>query len=198
MVTIRQGNVKKDRVIPIGERALKWVLHYQHQVRLQLLVNPEVTALDGVAGLTPNGVTLVTKEYIVVSGLSHWGSCHQFRHAIATQMLENGADIRWIQAMLDHRSVESKHKSASGSPFCGAAGGWVSQGYVGKVMIRYILCHYSSRSEERIMPKEAVFTMKLENSLREDFIEAAKASHRPASQVICELMREYIQSQNDS
>lgn len=110
-VTIRQGKGKKDRVIPIGERALKWVLHYQHQVRPQLLVNPEVTALfvalDGVAGLTPNGVTIVTKEYIVASGLSRWGSCHLFRHAMATQMLENGADIRWIQAMLGHASIES-------------------------------------------------------------------------------------------
>nr|WP_154325004.1 antitoxin of toxin-antitoxin stability system [Pantoea sp. 201603H] len=48
------------------------------------------------------------------------------------------------------------------------------------------------------MPKEAVFTMKLESSLREDFIAAAKASHRPASQVIRELMREYIQRQSDS
>lgn len=47
------------------------------------------------------------------------------------------------------------------------------------------------------MPKEAVFTMKLENSLREGFIAAAKASHRPASQVMRELMREYIQRQND-
>ncbi|TDL59669.1 recombinase XerC [Pantoea ananatis] len=35
------------------------------------------------------------------------GSCHLFRHAMATQMLENGADLRWIQAMLGHRSVES-------------------------------------------------------------------------------------------
>ncbi|MFC0139164.1 antitoxin of toxin-antitoxin stability system [Erwinia mallotivora] len=48
------------------------------------------------------------------------------------------------------------------------------------------------------MPKEAVFTMKLESSLREGFIAAAKASHRPASQVLRDLMREYIQRQNDS
>ena len=48
------------------------------------------------------------------------------------------------------------------------------------------------------MPKEAVFTMKLENSLREGFIAAAKASHRPASQVLRDLMREYIQRQNES
>lgn len=48
------------------------------------------------------------------------------------------------------------------------------------------------------MPKEAVFTMKLESSLREDFIAAAKASDRPASQVIRELMRDYIRRQEES
>ncbi|SMB36298.1 conserved hypothetical protein [Serratia proteamaculans] len=48
------------------------------------------------------------------------------------------------------------------------------------------------------MPKEAVFTMKLESALREGFIAAAKASHRPASQVMRELMREYIRRQDDS
>ncbi|MBT0728278.1 antitoxin of toxin-antitoxin stability system [Rosenbergiella australiborealis] len=48
------------------------------------------------------------------------------------------------------------------------------------------------------MPKESVFTMKLESSLREDFIAAAKASDRLASQVIRELMREYIRRQSES
>ena len=48
------------------------------------------------------------------------------------------------------------------------------------------------------MAKEAVFTMKLESSLREEFIAAARASDRPASQVIRELMREYIRRQSES
>lgn len=65
-------------------------------------------------------------------------------------------------------------------------------------MIRYILGQYLSRVGERAMPKEAVFTMKLESSLREEFIAAAKASDRPASQVIRELMREYIRRQSES
>ena len=65
-------------------------------------------------------------------------------------------------------------------------------------MIRYILGKYLNVSEESVMPKDAVFTMKLENSLREGFIAAAKASHRPASQVMRELMREYIQRQQES
>lgn len=47
------------------------------------------------------------------------------------------------------------------------------------------------------MSKEAVFTMKLESSLREGFVAAAKAAHRPASQVMRELMREYIQREQE-
>jgi hypothetical protein len=47
------------------------------------------------------------------------------------------------------------------------------------------------------MPKEAVFTMKLEAELREAFIAEAEAMHRPASQVLRELMREFIQRQKE-
>jgi predicted transcriptional regulator len=45
------------------------------------------------------------------------------------------------------------------------------------------------------MSKEAVFTMKLEPELRADFMAAARASHRPASQVLRELMREFVERQ---
>lgn len=47
------------------------------------------------------------------------------------------------------------------------------------------------------MSKEAVFTMKLEPELREEFMAEAEAAHRPASQVLRELMREYVQRQRD-
>lgn len=49
----------------------------------------------------------------------------------------------------------------------------------------------------RFMPKEAVFTMKLETELRDDFMTEAEASHRPASQVLRELMREFIERQRE-
>ena len=45
------------------------------------------------------------------------------------------------------------------------------------------------------MPKAAIFTMKLEPELRDEFMAAAEASHRPASQVVRELMREFVQRQ---
>lgn len=47
------------------------------------------------------------------------------------------------------------------------------------------------------MSKEAVFTMKLEPDLRDQFMAAAEASHRPASQVVRELMRDFVQRQRD-
>lgn len=47
------------------------------------------------------------------------------------------------------------------------------------------------------MTKAAVFTMKLEADLRDEFMAAAEASHRPASQVVRELMREFVQRQRD-
>lgn len=48
------------------------------------------------------------------------------------------------------------------------------------------------------MPKAAVFTMKLEPHLRDAFMAAAEAAHRPASQVVRELMREFVQRQEDA
>ena len=48
------------------------------------------------------------------------------------------------------------------------------------------------------MSKEAVFTMKLEPELRAEFMAAAKASHRPASQILRELMRDFVQRQREA
>ncbi|MCC8415737.1 site-specific tyrosine recombinase XerC [Photorhabdus laumondii] len=110
-VTIRQGKGNKDRVLPLGERALSWLQRYQQQVRPQLIVNPDVKALfvamDGLDGLQANGISNLVTAYINAVGIEKKGACHLFRHAMATQMLENGADLRWIQAMLGHASVES-------------------------------------------------------------------------------------------
>jgi predicted transcriptional regulator len=47
------------------------------------------------------------------------------------------------------------------------------------------------------MAKEAVFTMKLEPELRDDFMAEAEAAHRPASQVVRELMREFVRRQRE-
>ncbi|WP_433738087.1 antitoxin of toxin-antitoxin stability system [Pseudomonas putida] len=48
------------------------------------------------------------------------------------------------------------------------------------------------------MSKQAVFTMKLESDLREQFMAEAEAAHRPASQIVRELMRQFVQTQRES
>lgn len=48
------------------------------------------------------------------------------------------------------------------------------------------------------MSKEAVFTMKLEPELRDEFMAEAEAAHRPASQILRELMREFVQRQREA
>ncbi len=48
------------------------------------------------------------------------------------------------------------------------------------------------------MPKEAVFTMKLEPELRAEFMAEAEAAHRPASQVLRELMRAFVERQREA
>lgn len=48
------------------------------------------------------------------------------------------------------------------------------------------------------MPKAAVFTMKLETELRDAFIAEAQASHRPASQIVRDLMRDFISRQREA
>ncbi len=110
ILTIIQGKGKQDRVVPVGERALWWLNRYISHVRPEILVEPGCQALflamDGLAGLEVNGITNAVVPYLRAVGVEK-GSCHLFRHAMATQMLENGAELRWIQAMLGHASVES-------------------------------------------------------------------------------------------
>ena len=102
---VRQGKGKKDRMVPIGARALAWVEKYLAEVRPSLVVEPD----HGYVFLTmygdPLSVSWLTdrvREYVEESGVGKKGSCHLFRHTMATLMLEGGADLRFIQEMLGH------------------------------------------------------------------------------------------------
>jgi integrase/recombinase XerD len=56
---------------------------------------------------TPNRLTQLVREHVDAAKPTKRGSCHLFRHTMATLMLENGADIRFIQAMLGHVSLNT-------------------------------------------------------------------------------------------
>ena len=107
---VRQGKGKKDRMVPIGERAAVWIEKYRSDVRHQLVVEPDDGTLfltaDG-ARFSPNGMTSLARNYVLAADTGKRGACHLFRHTMATQMLENGADIRFIQQMLGHAKLET-------------------------------------------------------------------------------------------
>ncbi len=107
---IRQGKGKKDRMVPIGARALGWIDKYLIEVRHTLLLNPNDTTLFIThlgEGFTPNRLTQMVRQYVDAADIGKRGSCHLFRHTMATLMLENGADVRFIQAMLGHAKLET-------------------------------------------------------------------------------------------
>jgi integrase/recombinase XerD len=102
---VRQGKGKKDRMVPIGERALAWVTKYLAEVRPLLAVEPDegylfLRAWGG--PLTPPWLSDRVRSYVQKSGVGKLGACHLFRHTMATLMLEGGADFRYIQEMLGH------------------------------------------------------------------------------------------------
>ena len=107
---IREGKGRKDRMIPIGERALKWIDKYMFEIRPQLVVPPDDNVLfltDHGDVFTPGRLTQMVREYVDTADIGKKGSCHLFRHTMATLMLEHGADIRFIQQILGHAKLET-------------------------------------------------------------------------------------------
>jgi integrase/recombinase XerD len=109
-VMIRQGKGKKDRMIPIGERAVAWIDRYQTQVRPEPVIergNATLFLTQAGEAFTPDRLTQLVRGYVTAADIGKTGSCHLLRHTMATLMLENGADIRYIQAMLGHAELST-------------------------------------------------------------------------------------------
>lgn len=104
---IREGKGKKDRYVPLGNRASQWIRRYVEEVRPELVIEPDQGFLflhEFGERFEKNRLSDLVKRYLRAAGIEA-GSCHLFRHAMATQMLENGADIRFIQAILGHAQL---------------------------------------------------------------------------------------------
>jgi integrase/recombinase XerD len=109
-VFIRQGKGRKDRVVPIGERALFWVERYLREVRGVLVADPAEPVLFVAhwgGRLEPSSLTHLVRRYLDQAGIKRRGACHLLRHAMATELLKGGASIRHIQEMLGHADLSS-------------------------------------------------------------------------------------------
>ncbi len=106
---VRQGKGRKDRLVPIGERACRWIDRYLAEVRPTLILEPDHGMLfvtDYGEAFEKNRLGDMVKRYMRLAGFEH-GACHAFRHAMATHMLEGGCDIRYIQAILGHSQLST-------------------------------------------------------------------------------------------
>jgi integrase/recombinase XerD len=117
---VRRGKGDKPRMVPIGERAMAWVQKYIDEVRGGVLGDlhrgdshrgdAQQGALfvnEAGARMTENNVSQRIQNAKRLAGISKRGSCHLFRHSAATLMLEHGADVRYIQELLGHVSLET-------------------------------------------------------------------------------------------
>lgn len=109
LVFVREGKGRRDRVVPIGARACAWLDKYLTEARPQLLAadHEALFVTDYGEPVQPEFLAAKVKRYMQFAGIERNGATHLFRHACATHMLEGGADIRFIQAMLGHANLET-------------------------------------------------------------------------------------------
>ena len=107
LVTVREGKGRRDRMVPCGARALCWVEKYMMEGRPKLMCADHATLFvdDYGDAIAPELIAHRVKKYMEHAGINRPGATHLLRHACATHMLEGGADIRFLQAMLGHSSL---------------------------------------------------------------------------------------------
>jgi integrase/recombinase XerD len=112
VIFVREGKGRKDRVVPIGERAIRWTQRYLDGARSQLMARRRdgATALFlGARGVRVRATRLTERlhRYVVTALPGKTGSVHIFRHAMATLMHDGGADVRDLQEILGHSQLST-------------------------------------------------------------------------------------------
>jgi integrase/recombinase XerD len=105
------GKGSKERIVPIGLSALKWIDEYYAKSR-PLLVQPsgsEDALFLNKAGkkLSRMGIWKIIDKYVREAGITLNIHPHTFRHSFATHLLEGGADLRAVQEMLGHSDIST-------------------------------------------------------------------------------------------
>ena len=104
------GKGNKERIVPMGERAVSLLRRYIDEVRPKLnkRLEPQILFLSSKGTqLTRQAVWKLLKEQLKICGLNPNISPHQLRHTFASHLLENQVDIRYIQELLGHSDIST-------------------------------------------------------------------------------------------
>ncbi len=103
------GKGDKERLVPIGNSAVKYITTYKNDIRTQM---PVKTGREDILFLNRRGdqmtrvmIFLIIKELAKKAAITKNISPHTFRHSFATHLVEGGADLRAVQEMLGHESI---------------------------------------------------------------------------------------------
>lgn len=103
------GKGNKERLVPIGSSAIKYINLYRATVRVHQIIQPgeeDILFLNRRGKrLTRVMIFLIIKELVKNAGIKKSISPHTFRHSFATHLVEGGADLRAVQEMLGHESI---------------------------------------------------------------------------------------------
>lgn len=109
-VFIEQGKNRKDRIVPLGETAHGFLSLWVNRARRWFTLQEGGPLFVGDEGrrLSSSSVRERLKYWLKKAGLDKRGfTPHSFRHSCATHLLENGADIRYVQELLGHDSIKT-------------------------------------------------------------------------------------------
>jgi integrase/recombinase XerD len=104
------GKGRKERLVPLGAPARRWVARYQRDVRPGLARGAgaiELFLSQRGGCLTRMGVWGIVRRHAVAAGVTRGLTPHVLRHSFATHLLERGADLRSLQAMLGHADIST-------------------------------------------------------------------------------------------